>query len=55
MNLICFSHPSYQGTSSPVLSCKTCCSIFLATLKRQTEAKSAKVTPPAASAGPQSL
>jgi hypothetical protein len=39
MNLICFRHPEYQGTSSPVLSCKTCCTIFLAVLKTQAEAK----------------
>ena len=35
MNLICFRHPDYDGTSSPVLACKTCCSLFLAELKRR--------------------
>lgn len=38
MNLICFRHPDYDGTSSPVLSCKTCCSLFLAELKRRNAA-----------------
>ncbi len=38
MNLICFRHPDYVGTSSPVLSCKTCCSLFLAELKARNAA-----------------
>jgi hypothetical protein len=39
MKVICFRHPDYVGTSSPVLSCKTCCALFLAELKRQHAAK----------------
>ena len=39
MTVICFRHPDYDGTSSPVLSCKTCCGLFLAELKRQHAAK----------------
>lgn len=35
MNVICFRHPSYDGTTSPALTCKTCCGLFLAELKRQ--------------------
>jgi len=33
MNLICFTHSDYTGSENPVLSCKTCCQIFLAALK----------------------
>lgn len=32
-NLICMSHPKYNGKDSPVLSCKTCCSIFIQLIK----------------------
>lgn len=35
MTLICFQHPSYKGTTGPVLSCKTCCSLFVQHLKHQ--------------------
>jgi len=35
--IYCFKHPSYDGNDSPVLSCKTCCGIFVATLKAQRE------------------
>ena len=38
MNLICFRHPDYKGASSPVLSCKTCCGLFLTELKRRNAA-----------------
>jgi hypothetical protein len=31
--LICFSHPTYKGKGSPLLSCKTCCGLFLAELR----------------------
>ena len=33
MKVICFKHPEYLGTSSPVLSCKTCCGIFVTEIK----------------------
>ena len=33
MNLICLKHPSYDGESSPVLACKTCCSIFIGVIR----------------------
>lgn len=31
--LVCIKHPKYDGKESPVLSCKTCCSTFVAALK----------------------
>jgi hypothetical protein len=31
--VICFRHPRYDGKERPVLACKTCCSIFITTLK----------------------
>jgi hypothetical protein len=33
-NIVCIRHPMYSGLESPVLSCKFCCSKFLA--KRNT-------------------
>ncbi|MCX6104838.1 MAG: hypothetical protein NTY08_03295 [Proteobacteria bacterium] len=33
MNLVCIRHPEYDGAASPVLSCKVCCSIFLAEVR----------------------
>lgn len=33
MNLRCFKHPSYVGSSAPVLSCNTCCKIFVEEIK----------------------
>lgn len=40
--LICFRHPQYDGKDSPVLTCKTCCGIFVTAMKAklsQTEAE----------------
>lgn len=37
MNLICFKHPSYDGETSPVLACKTCCGIFIGAIKAKNE------------------
>ena len=34
-NLYCFKHPQYRGDGAPVLSCKTCCGIFIALVKEQ--------------------
>jgi len=31
--VVCIRHPKYEGKESPVLSCKTCCSIFIAAIK----------------------
>lgn len=46
--LVCFKHPEYVGNESPVLSCKACCSIFIAEIKNQNnahvEASKAKAT-----------
>ena len=33
MNLICFKHRDYNGSSAPVLSCNTCCKIFVEEIK----------------------
>ena len=33
MNLICFKHRDYNGGSAPVLSCNTCCKIFVEEIK----------------------
>ncbi|MEN9835120.1 MAG: hypothetical protein RL011_1313 [Pseudomonadota bacterium] len=30
MNMRCIKHPEYRGKTSPVLACRTCCSMFLA-------------------------
>ena len=38
--IYCFRHPEYDGKDSPVLSCKTCCGIFVATLKSERDAAS---------------
>ena len=35
MNLICFKHPEYAGSSAPVLSCKVCCGLFIAVIKEK--------------------
>ena len=32
-NLVCFSHPKYEGQGAPLLSCKTCCSIYIGYIK----------------------
>ena len=31
--LICLQHPKYAGKESPVLSCKTCCGIFVSQIR----------------------
>jgi len=33
--IVCIKHPEYDGGNAPVLSCKTCCSLFLAELKNR--------------------
>jgi hypothetical protein len=33
--LICLHHPKYTGKDSPVLSCKTCCGIFIGQIKEE--------------------
>ena len=32
-NLVCIKHPHYDGGSNPDLSCKTCCSKFVAQVR----------------------
>ncbi len=46
-NLFCLKHPSYKGEKSPDLSCKTCCSMFVAKIRNEQAAK--KVTQEVAS------
>jgi len=31
------SHPKYNGKDSPVLSCKTCCGLFIQLIKQENE------------------
>jgi hypothetical protein len=33
-NLVCIKHPKYEGKGTPVLSCKTCCGLYIAEIKR---------------------
>jgi hypothetical protein len=40
MNLICFKHPAYDGSSTPALSCKVCCSLFISVIKERNTAGS---------------
>lgn len=41
-SLVCFSHPQYKGVEAPVLSCKSCCAIFVAAVKQQAESAAVK-------------
>ncbi len=49
--LVCFKHPRYVGHESPVLSCKACCSIFIAEIKLQNSLKAADTQNAAAATG----
>lgn len=31
--VVCFKHPQYRGESAPDLSCKMCCSMFVARIR----------------------
>jgi len=33
MSVVCFSHPKYRGVESPVLACKTCCTLYVEKIK----------------------
>lgn len=35
MNIVCIRHPHYTGSSSPVLTCKTCCSLYISAVKEK--------------------
>ena len=35
LNLACFRHREYDGTQPPVLSCKTCCKIYIDTIREE--------------------
>ncbi len=30
--VVCFRHPRYNGTTSPDLSCRTCCTYYIETI-----------------------
>ena len=34
-NLICIKHPDYDSQNPPVLSCKTCCSMYIVGIKEK--------------------
>lgn len=33
-NVRCIKHRDYTGQTAPVLSCKTCCSIYISAIKK---------------------
>lgn len=35
LNLACFRHRKYDGTQPPVLSCKTCCKMYIDTIREE--------------------
>lgn len=39
MNLTCFKHRTYKGDSAPDLSCKTCCTMFVAKIRAEQNSK----------------
>lgn len=51
-SISCIKHPRYNGKTSPVLSCKTCCSLFIHNIKktREEEQKTVETAKDAASA-----
>lgn len=32
--IYCFQHPDYKGQDAPMISCKTCCHLFIQEVKR---------------------
>lgn len=36
--LVCFSHPKYDGITPPNLSCKTCCDYYVANVVKKQKA-----------------
>lgn len=44
-NVYCFKHPEYRGEGTPVLSCKTCCGIFISLIKEQNASAQPAMTP----------
>jgi hypothetical protein len=34
-NIVCLKHPRYDGVASPDLSCKVCCSKFVARIRAE--------------------
>ena len=35
LNLVCFRHREYNGSEPPVLSCKTCCKIYIDSIRNE--------------------
>jgi hypothetical protein len=40
--VLCFRHPQYTGQTSPDLSCRACCSIFIEAIKAERDRQSAE-------------
>jgi hypothetical protein len=38
-NIVCLRHPKYDGQSSPDLTCKTCCSKFVARIRTEQQSQ----------------
>jgi hypothetical protein len=41
--IICFTHRQYTGQESPILTCKVCCGIFVASMKAKIAAKESQL------------
>ena len=41
-NLVCISHPEFDGHSTPNLLCKACCSIYVSAIKSEQKSSAAK-------------
>ena len=45
MNIVCIRHPHYTGSGSPVLTCKTCCSLYISVVKEKNYGSDATESP----------
>lgn len=43
-NIVCFKHSQYRGDTAPDLSCKMCCSMFVARIRADQVAEQNKNT-----------
>jgi hypothetical protein len=39
LKLVCLKHPKYDGSNTPNLLCKACCSIYVEWIKLETQTK----------------
>lgn len=44
MNIRCIRHPKYLGVKSPILSCNTCCKIFVDLMSKEVKSISPEET-----------